>query len=125
GRAHATLRLGEVGTAEAMERRGLAADVLAQRVDLVARDVELVAALVRDEQVVALDAGDGALDHPLVLADAVLVVHDVVAGLEVLERAGTLGPLSRPSRAVRPSPAGEVALGDDRHLRVRQGATAV
>ena len=97
-RADAALGLGEVGPAEAVQRRCLAADVLAQRVDLVGRHVELVAALVRDEQVVALDAADGPLDHALVLADAVLVVHDVVAGLEVLERAGALGALAAGGR---------------------------
>ena len=86
-RADPALGLGEVAAAEAVQRRGLAADVLAQRVDLVGRHVQLVAALVGDEQVVALDAADRALDHALVLADAVLVVHDVVAGLEVLEEA--------------------------------------
>ena len=87
--------------------------------------VELVAALVRDEQVVALDAADRPLDHALVLADAVLVVHDVVAGLEVLERAGAVGALARAGGAVGAATAGEVALGDDRHLRVRQRAAAV
>jgi hypothetical protein len=79
------LRLREVGATEPVERRRLPADVLAQRVDLVARHVQLVAALVREEQVVALGPADRALHHALVLADAVLVVHDVVAGLEVLE----------------------------------------
>ena len=125
GRADAALRLGEVRSAEAVQRRRLATDVLAQCVDLVARHVELVAALVRDEQVVAFDAADVALDHALVLADAVLVVDDVVAGLQVLERAGAVAALARPGGAVGPSPAGEVALGDDRHLRVRQRAAAV
>ena len=73
GRADLALGLGEVAAAEAVQRRRLAADVLAQHVDLVGRDVQLVAALVGDEQVVALDATDRALDHALVLADAVLV----------------------------------------------------
>ena len=64
-------------------------------VDLVAGHVQLVAALVVQQQVVALGPADRALDHSLVLADAVLVVHDVVAGLEVLEQAGALA-LARP-----------------------------
>ncbi len=87
-RADLALGLREVGPAELVQLRCLAADVLAQRVDLIGRHVQLVAALVRDQQVVALDAADRPLDHALVLADAVLVVHDVVAGLEVFERAG-------------------------------------
>ena len=119
------LRLGEVAAAEAVQRRRLAADVLAQRVDLVGRHVQLVAALVGDEQVVALDAADRALDHALVLADAVLVVHDVVAGLEVLEEArrsravagGRCGAMRR--RPVRSASATIASLG------VRQRAAAV
>ena len=46
GAAHPRLGLGEVGAAEAVQRRRLAADVLAQRVDLIAGHVQLVAALV-------------------------------------------------------------------------------
>ena len=83
---HTALRLGEVGAAEPVQRRCLTTDVLAQRVDLVGRDVQPVAAFVRDEQVVVFDAADRALDHALVLADTVLVVHDVHACLQVLER---------------------------------------
>ena len=75
----------EVAAAEAVQRGRLAAGVVAHRVDLVGRDVELVVALVLEQQVVALDAADGPLDHAAVAADAVLVVHDVVAGLQVVE----------------------------------------
>ncbi len=123
-RSHSALGLREVGSAEAVQLRCFAADVLAQRVDLVGRHVELVAALVRDEEIVALDTADGPLDHALVLPDAVLVVHDVVAGLQVFERAGALALLLADG-AVGAAPAGEVALGDDRHLRVRQRAAPV
>ena len=69
------------------ERRRLAAGVVPHRVDLVGRHVELVVAAVLEQQVVALDAADGALDHAAVAGHAVLVVHDVVAGLEVVEEA--------------------------------------
>ena len=122
--ADLALGLREVGAAEAVQLRRFAADVLAQRVDLVGRHVELVATLVRDQQVVAFDAADRPLDHALVLADAVLVVHDVVAGLEVLER-GRRFALLLADGAVGAAPTGEIALGDDRHLGVRQGAAAV
>ena len=118
-RADAALGLGEVAAAEAVQRRRLAADVLAQHVDLVRRHVQLVVALVGDEQVVALDAADRALDHALVAADAVLDVDDVVARLEVLEEAGAVAS-ARPRPAVGAAAAGEVALGDDRQLGRRQ-----
>ena len=80
--------------------------------------------LYAEQQVVALDPADRALDHALVLADAVLVVHDVVAGLEVLEEAGALA-LAWSRLTVCAAPAGEVALGDDRQLGLRERAAAV
>ena len=109
------LGLLEVRAAEAVERGRLAADVVADGVDLVGRDVELVAALVLEQQVVALDPADGPLDHAAVAADAVVVVDDVVAGLEVLEDARRLPPAG-PRGAVGPAAAGEVGLGQHRQL---------
>ncbi len=114
------LRLGEVGSAELVELRRFATDVLTDRVDLVGRDVELVATPVAEQQVVAFDSADGPLDHPVVLTDAVLMVHDVAAGLQVLERARRLASLAGARLAVRPATSGEVRLGDDRDLRVVQ-----
>ena len=49
--------------------------------DLVGRHVDL-AVLELEPEVVALDAAHGERLHLEVAADAVLVVHDVVAGLE-------------------------------------------
>ncbi len=119
GGADAALGLGEVAAAEAVQGGRLPADVLAQHVDLVGRDVQLVVALVGDEEVVALDAADGPLDHPFVAADAVLDVDDVVARLEILEEPGALAP-ARPRPSVGVPAPGEVALGDDGQLGRRQ-----
>jgi hypothetical protein len=94
-----------------VEGRRLAADVLAQHIDLVRRHVQPVVSLVGDEQVVALDPADAALDHPLVAADAVLDVDHVHAGLEVLERGQPRAP--RTGTAVGAAAAGDVALRDD------------
>ena len=118
------LGLGEVAATEAVQRRCLATDVLPERVDLVRRHVQLVAALVRHEQVVAFDATDRAFDHAFVLADAVLVVHDVVAGLEVLERGRALA-LAGAGLAVGTPATRQVGLGDDGELGVGHGAPAV
>ena len=93
----------------------LAAGVVADGVDLVGRDVELVVAPVLEQQVVALDAADGPLHHAGVAGDAVVVVHDVVAGLEVVEEAGRVA-LARAGLAVGAAPAGEVGLGEHRQL---------
>ena len=85
-RAHLALGLREVGPAQRCSF-GASPPTYWRSVSIWSDGhVQLVAALVGDQQVVALDAADRPLDHALVLADAVLVVHDVVAGLEVLER---------------------------------------
>ena len=68
-----------------MQRGSLAADVLADRIDVIGWHVQLVAVLVRQQQVVTLRTTDGTRDHSLVLADAVDVMHDEIAGLQVLE----------------------------------------
>ena len=60
---------------------------MADGVDLVGGDVEAVVALVLEQQVVAVDAADGPLDHAAVAGHAVLVVDDEVALLEVVEEA--------------------------------------
>ena len=123
-RANATLCLRKLGAAEAVQLGCLSADELSESVDLVGGDVELVAPLVRDQQVVTLDASDGPLDHAVVLADAVLVVDDEVAGLEVFECGRSLAALFA-GRAVGASAASEVTLGNDCHLRIRQCAAAM
>ena len=123
-RSHPALGLGEVAATQAVQGGRLAARVLAQRVDLVGRYVQLVAALVGHEQVVAFDAADRALDHALVVADAVDVVDDVVAWLEVFEDAGGL-PAAGACLAVGAAATREVGLGDDRQPGVGEQAAAV
>ena len=107
-----------------MQHGCLTAHVLADAVDLIAGDVELVAAFVGEQQIVALDAANGALDHAFVVADTVLVVHHIVAGLEVFEEATALA-LARAGLAMRAAATGEIAFGDHRHLGRRNGETAM
>ena len=116
--ADAVAGLLPVGAAHLAERRRVAAGVAADRADLVGRDVELVAAAVRDEEVVALDAADRPGDHPLVPADAVHLVHDEVVGLQVLVVVDGLAGLAR--AAVDAPAAGEVGLRDEREPGVGQ-----
>ena len=93
--AGAALALGPVGAAEPVERGLLAADVAGDLVERVGRHVEPVrraAALggaVLEHEVLAGRALHLALLHLDEAADAVLLVHDVVAGLE-LERVDLL-----------------------------------
>ena len=63
---------------------------MAHRVDLVGRDVQLVVAAVLEQEVVALDASDGALDHAAEPRNPVHVVHDVVAFVRLGRESGTL-----------------------------------
>ena len=115
------LRLGPppLGAAQAVEGGRVAAGVVADGVDLVGRDVELVAPPELEEEVVALGPAHGLLHHPAVLADAVLVVDDVVARVEVVEEALGVGAPG-PGRPVGPAPAGDVALDEDGQLDLGQ-----
>jgi len=79
------LGLGEVSTTQSVERWLVAGGEGADEVDLVRWQIELVIAPVLDEQVVALVTADGPFHHAGETADAVLVVDDVVARLEVVE----------------------------------------
>ena len=118
--ARPALGLGPVGAAEPVQRRRLAAGVPGHLVELVGGQVQPVrrlAALARrvlDHQVVAGRALDGAAGHLHVPADAVLLVHDVVARRE-LQRVDAAAaaarhppglPRARPrARPGRPRPA--------------------
>ena len=106
GLAGAALALVPVGAAEAVERRVLAADVAGDLVELVGRHeqpVGRVAALgggVLDQEVLAGRALDLALDHLDVAADAVLLVHDEVAGARA--RAGRSACVAATASAASP-----------------------
>ena len=67
-------------------RRGVGADVSRDLAELLVRDVEAVLAAEGEQEVVARDAGDRLRLEPEQPADAVILVHDVVAGAEVGER---------------------------------------
>ena len=93
-RARAGARLDELPglAAELRERRrgAVGADVARDLADLLVRDVEPVVAPEREEEVVARDAGHRLRLEAEELADAVVLVDDVIAGPEVgeaLERA--------------------------------------
>ena len=108
---HPGLGLLPVAAAHPAEARRVTARVRPDGVDLVRGHVELVVAAVLEEQVVALHPADGPLDHAAEAGDAVLVVHDVVAGVEVLEEPGALA-LAGAGAAVGASAPGELVLGE-------------
>ena len=118
--AHAALGALPLAAAQAAEGRRLAAGVVPYGVDLVRRHVELVVAAVLEQQVVALDTTDGALDHPAVASDTVLVMDDVVTGLQVLEEPRAVLATARSRSAVGAPATGDVALRQHRQLGARQ-----
>ena len=129
--ARPALGLGPVRPAEAVQRRRLAADVPGDLLQLVGRHVQpvrRVAALaggVLEHQVLAGGPGSGPARHLQEPADAVLLVHDVVARLE-LQRVDPAAPPGRhPPLVLAGDPAGaarhQVALGEQRQLERRPG----
>ncbi|CAL9555377.1 hypothetical protein SUDANB151_04500 [Streptomyces sp. enrichment culture] len=122
----ARLGLGPVGAAEPVQGGGLATDVLGDLLQLVGGDVEAVAGLaalggrVLHDQVLAGGALDGALHHLDVAADAVLLVDDVVAGLQGERVDGLAAPGRHPGAlASRGLLTGQVGLGEHGQLEDR------
>src|SRR4051812_32997648 len=90
--------------AELRERRcrRVGADVARDLAELLVRDVEAVLSTEREQEIVARDAGDGVRLEPEQPADAVVLVHDVVARAEVgegLQRAAAEAALARHAAA--------------------------
>ena len=102
------------------------------------RDVEAVVAAEREQQVVARDAGDLLRLEAEQLADAVILVDDVVAGAEVgerLQRAAAEAPLARGAapedlvvgqeHEAEVAPDEAAARGRDREVEARLGRQLV
>ena len=117
-----------VGAAQLVQRRGLAADVAGDLVELVGRHGQPVGRLaalaggVLDDEVLAGGAADGALHHLDEPAHAVLLVDDEVAGPQ-LQRVDLVAPArGHPAHVLGgralPGGAGEVGLGDDDQPRL-------
>ena len=127
GLAGPPLGLGPVRPAEPVQGRGLPAGVPGHLVQLVARHVQPVRRLtpparrVLDHQVLPGGAGRGPRGHLHVPADAVLLVHHVVAGLELQRVDATAPPAGHPAHVPgRGQPGrvpGQVALGEQGDLR--------
>ena len=106
-----------VRRAQAVDRRRDVArsHVAAEAIGLVHGHVELVSARVGDEQVFARDAAQFHVGESLELADAVLDVHDKVAGLDVGEEkfGRHLAVLLGPGACLRLAPAEEFGVGEE------------
>ena len=113
-----------VGAAQLIEFRGLRADVLADLVELVGGDEQLVrrgAAFARrvfDDQVFArglcVPGSDGTLTHLDEPADAMLLVHHIVAGLQLHQVDGLAPPFRGFGLGRGAGAAGQVAFGQQR-----------
>ncbi len=116
------------GAAQAVERRRGAAraDVARDLADLVVGHEQLVFLLEAQEEVVAGDAGHRARLDAREQGDAVVFVHDVVAGAQVEERGeASAAHEARPRRGRAQQAAlahhGELELGRDEALAQRRG----
>ena len=103
--------------AELREGRRLrvGADVAADLADLLVRDVDAVVAAVGEQQVVARDTGDLSRLEAEELRDAVVLVHDVVAGAQVGE---ALQCTPRRGRGARRALAEDLRVGQQRDTEV-------
>jgi hypothetical protein len=115
GGARATLEVLPRLAAELRQRRGggVRADVAADLRKLLVRDVEPVLALEREVEVVARDARDLLRLEAEELPDAVVLVHDVVAGSEVGEGL---------QRSAEPRVGARRALAEDLHVGQKRDA---
>ena len=104
-----------LGAVEPAQGGRLTPGVRPQQVDLIGRHVQLVAALVFEQQVIAFHPADRAAHHAPEATHAVLVVDHVAPDGQVIEEGlGVAGPGSGP--AVGPPATGEIALGQHRQL---------
>ena len=108
-----------VGAAHLRQRRGLAPAVGRDGLNLLDGQVEAVRAPVLQDQVVPRGPAHGPRRHALEARHAVLAVDDEAPGLEVVEEpVGGPRPWARPP--VRDPAAGDVGLGEHRHLGLGQ-----
>ena len=111
--AHPAAGLCPVGTPQPRQPRALPAGVASYRSQLIRRDVQLVACCVLDQQVVTGGACHIAMDEPLESPDAVVVVDDEIAGVEIaIGLVGAVAP-PRPDPAVRAAAPCDLPLPDD------------
>ena len=99
--------------------RAVGADVARDLRQLVDRQEDLVRALVLEVQVVARDAGDGLGVEAREARDAVVLVHDDVAGAQVGERAQQPAALARRPRG-RLAAVDQAVLGERGQLQARR-----
>ena len=91
---------------------------------MVGGNVKLVAALVGKKQIVTLCSAHRALDHAFVLANPVVVVHDVIARLEILEYRHGL-TAARSWSAMRATTSRQVGLGNNCEFDLWERKTVV
>ena len=119
------------GLAAELRERGrlrVGADVARDLADLLVRDVEPVLAAEGEEEVVARDAGDLLRLEAEQLADAVVLVDDVVAGAQVgerLERAAEPGVAARGARLRKICVSGSRTSPSSRQTKPRRAGETV
>src|SRR6185295_10966018 len=95
------LRRGPLAATQRGERRRCAADVPRDAIDALGRERDDVGARERELEILAHDAGDLLRDEPLEPRDAVLLVHHVIAGLEIGQEGAESDALATALRMAR------------------------
>ena len=107
-----------------MKHRCFATDVMTNCVDLIRWHIQLVATLVREQQVIAFNSADRTFDHAFVLGDTMNVMNDVVACFEIFEDCSAF-TFFRSRLTMRPATTRDVRFGDDSNLGRWNAETAV
>ena len=89
-----------------------ATDVMTNGIDLIRWHVQLVATLVREQQVIAFNSADRTFDHALVFGDTMNVMNDVVARFEIFKDCSAF-TFFRSRLTMRPTTTRDIRFGDD------------
>src|SRR6185503_363331 len=115
------LRRGPLTSAERRERGRRATDVAGHAVDALGRQRDDVGAGEPQLEVLANDTGDLLRGEPLEPRDAVLLVHDVIARLQVREERADRDAPAAPLGMPRLAEAEDLGVGEDAQAKLRDG----
>ena len=88
------------------------ADVFLKQIHLIRRDIQLIAPLVADHEVVPFHAVDAETFHAQILTDAVGLVNHIIAGFQIHKGGDGFSLFLSAGRGRRRRPAAQISFGD-------------
>ena len=88
------------------------ADVFLKQIHLIRRDIQFIASLVADHEVVPFHAVDAEAFHAQVLTDAVGLVNHIIAGFQIHKGGDGFSLFLSAGRGRRRRPAAQISFGD-------------